>query len=499
MQNWLDRTITWFSPQAGVRRLRARRAAEALSQLSYDGAKTGRRTDGWTTAGNSANAEIGLSLAKLRERSRDLVRNNPHAAKALRVFVSNAIGTGIVPQSSDPAINDLFKIWADEADADDQLNFWGLQKLVARTVWEAGECLVRFRPRRPQDNMDSVPLQIQLLEPDYLDLAKTEGLDNGNIIHGVEFDAIGTRVAYWMFSEHPGEVVNSFKRVGIQSKRVPASEVLHVYEKLRPGQVRGVPHRLASVMLAMRDMDEYDEAELVRKKIESCFAAMVTQPEGADGPTVGDVSATRDSNQNRIEAFEPGMILYGKPGEDIKFGSPSGSAGYNDYARSQYHRFAAGLGVTYEQLTGDLSMVNYSSYRAGHLEFRGETDDFRWNTFIPMFCVPVWRRFIEAAMVSGKLVQAASAASVKWTAPRYQSVDPLKDAKATLSMIRSGLKTLPEAIAEEGFDPDEQLQEIADTNKKLDSLGVVLDSDPRQDTKPPGDSTNGQQNQDAAA
>ena len=121
------------------------RAATNLLERSYDGAKTGRRTSGWTTGGNSANAEIAPALSLLRNRSRDLVRNNPYAAKAINALVSNTIGTGITPTLADGQA--LWDQWVAECDADGQLDFYGLQMLAARTMRESGECLVRLRYR----------------------------------------------------------------------------------------------------------------------------------------------------------------------------------------------------------------------------------------------------------------------------------------------------------------------------------------------------------------
>ena len=89
--------------------------------------------------------------------------------------------------------------------------------------------------------------------------------------------------------------------MALVSHRVPADRVLHLFERLRPGQVRGVPW-FAPVMLKLRDLDAYDEAELVRKKIEACFAAFVTGVQ--DEETLG--KARTEADGARIETFEPG-------------------------------------------------------------------------------------------------------------------------------------------------------------------------------------------------
>src|SRR5574341_1209335 len=122
---WLDRAIGYLSQAAGLRRARMRRAMDAI--LAYDGAKTGRRTDGWITTGASANAEVGAAMVKIRERARDLVRNNPFAARAISAIVCNAVDTGIVPQARsgvaelDQYVDDLFGRWSGECDAEGRL------------------------------------------------------------------------------------------------------------------------------------------------------------------------------------------------------------------------------------------------------------------------------------------------------------------------------------------------------------------------------------------
>lgn len=492
---WLDNLIGIFSPMAGFRRKQARLALN-IAGRAYDGAKTGRRTDGWMTASSSANSEIGAAGNRLRDRARDLARNNPYGKKAKRVFSDNFIGTGISPTARvmsgekpnkkvNAQIMAAWNAWASECDADGNCDFAGLQALIVRSMFESGECFVRFRDRKSSDGL-TVPFQLQVLESDYLDATKnSQKLANGGYIRqGIEFDTLGRRAAYWMWPQHPGDVAQIWHQ--FHSVRIPADQILHVYEKDRPGQIRGVT-AYAPVMLKMRDLDDYDDAELWRKKIESCFAAFVIQNSGTDGPTIGSIVAqTGDSSgtqpqPKRVEAFRPGMIEYLKPGEDVKFGSPTSDANYASYMRSQLHAIAAGLGITYEQLTGDLSQVNYSSLRAGLLEFRRTIETLRWQVFIPMFCIPVWKRFIDRAFIAGQISKIDYSAT--WTPTKFEMIDPLKDAQADTLMMRNGTLTLREAIANRGYDPDQQLEDIAATNQLLDDKKIILDSDPRYTAK----------------
>jgi lambda family phage portal protein len=315
------------------------------------------------------------------------------------------------------------------------------------------------------------------VEPDYLDIGKSEPTRTGKIIQGVEFDLLGNRIAYWLFPDHPGDVSSGYSRANLISRRVPANSILHVYRKKRQ-QVRGVPW-LAPVIVTMRDDDEYTDAAIVQKKIQACFATFITQPDGSD-PMVTGSTETNDSGQTE-ETMEPGMQRYLRPGEDVKFAVPSGTGdGYRDFKRDIQTKMAVGIGLTYEQLTGDLSNVNYSSYRAGMLSFRTKMDQFRWLCFVPMFCGPVSRWFANVAFAAGEIPTRDF--KMDWSMPRYGSVDPLKDADATRASIRIGTKTWAQAVGEEGYDPGEQLAEIQQTNERWDASGVVLDCDPRQRT-----------------
>jgi len=460
--NFLDLAIGYISPQAGLKRARARHALHQVR--SYDGAATGRRTGGWSTVGTSANAEIGPALSILRNRSRSLARDNPFAAKAMNSWVTNTIGTGITAKFS--AGQDLWARWIKECDADGQLDFYGLLALIERARFESGEVLIRLRWRRPEDGL-SVPLQLQVLEPDYLASFKNERLANGGwIFNGIEFDALGKRAAYWLYSNHPGDAAPIL--VNLFPSRIPAEDVIHYYRKTRPGQVRGVPD-LHPVLLKMRDLDDYQEAELVRKGIEACFAAFVTSDE--DGRLMG-AAETDTTTGNRIENLGAGMIHYLKSGEDVQFGAPAALNGYKEFVDDHLHAVAAGAGVTFEQLTGNLSQVNYSSIRAGTLEFRRAIDQHQWLNLIPGVCDRIAAAYVKGAKLAGKLN--GQAPSVAWTPPKWDWVDPLKDLGGELLEVAAGLKSWQSAVRRRGEDPDKTIAEIAEDQAKFKAAGISI-------------------------
>ena len=229
---------------------------------------------------------------------------------------------------------------------------------------------------------------------------------------------------------------------------------------------------------ALRDLDDWTNSELVRKKTEACLVGIVTAADDADQ---GVAPAVVDADGKTIEQFEPGLIAYARGGKDIKFNQPAATAGISEWLRAQLHIIAAGFRLPYELLTGDLSQVNYSSIRAGIVEFRRLVSAIQWQVVIPIFCQPIWDWFIAAAYAAG-LIPVATA-GVEWEPPKFEYLNPLDDARADLMMVRMGSTSLRRVVARQGENLDDILAETAETNATLDKLGIVLDSDPRKVTQ----------------
>lgn len=467
--SWLDRAIGWVSPQAELRRTRARAALRVIR--AYEGAATTRRTSAWKTSGASANAEISSALGKLRSRSRDLVRNNPYARRAIATLVGNAIGTGIMLGSDAEAVSKLWKTWCAEADFFGDQDLYGIQALTARSGFEGGDCIIlRVRVAAAKAGRSGVPLKIKLLEGDFLDTTKHGPQGNGNhAVAGVELDSEGRKVAFWLYTVHPGET--SLFQPRISSVRVLAEDVIYHFEKERAGQVLGVP-RLATGIMRLRDLDEYQDALMVKKKIEACFAALITSDD--DDVKVGTSSTTEtdtDGNSRQVDRMTPGMMHRLKPGEQVTFGEPS-SGPEVGYVADQLRAIAAGAGCTYEQLTGDLSSVNYSSMRGGRVEFKLLVEQYRWLTFVPQVCERIYAWFEEAAFLAGKI--RTTDYDHEWTAPRWEYVNPKEDVETDLLELDAGLASHPEKIRERGGDFKAKVKEIATGRKTLKDENVEV-------------------------
>lgn len=479
--NWLDRLALSLAPRWAVQRIRSRVAAD-LFRRHFEGASRSRRTQGWVRDSGDANAAASLALEGLRNNARDLARNNPYAEAALTAIADHTVGWGITAKPSRKAAEglraralELWKPWAETSacDADGREDLYGLQKLVIRTVAESGEALVRRRWRRPEDNLP-LPLQLQVLEPDYLDATKDGmGLPNGGrIIQGIEFDAIGRRAAYWLYRDHPGSLYWG-RGVG-SSARIPAEEILHVYKRKRPGQARGTSW-FAPVILRLKDFDDYEDAALMKQKIAACLAVLTTDVDGA-APALGTAT---DTDSPPVDALEPGMIANLPPGRQVSVVDPPQISEHAEYAATVLRAIATGLGVTYEDITGDYIGMPFSAARMSRLRHWARVEDWRWQLLIPQFCTPVWGWAMQAAQIIG-LPQAPG---VEWSAPPPPMIEPDREGLAYQRNIRTGIMSLSEAIRERGYDPDDLLNELASDNATLDKLGLILDSDPRMTTQ----------------
>jgi lambda family phage portal protein len=460
----------------------------------YEGAATGRRMSTWGTAAIGPNASLYSSLRNLRSRSRELIRNNPLVDGGVDSDAANIIGSGINPRwQLDNAglkkiIQQLWEDWTTEADYYESSDFYGLQTLGARALIDAGEFLVRFIPIR-YGKYNFVPLQLQFLEADHLDetFNSIEPSTGNEIRMGIEIDSSGKRVAYHLFREHPGEYFLTTGARATERVRVPADQVLHVFRPLRIGQMRGRPW-LSSIIVKLRELDQYEDAELVRKKTAAMFGGFIVDNQATiEAARMLGRTGTQDSNQSDIVAIEPGTFPVLPLGKDVKFSQPVDvGVTYEVWIKQQLREIAQGMGITYEQLTGDLRDVNYSSIRAGLLEFRRRCMVLQYNTIIFQFCRPTAKVWMDAAVYSGALSIITDYAQrkrqylrIKWRPDGWPWVDPVKDQLAEQMAVRNGFKSRSRVVAERGEDVETVDQEIAEDNARADKLGLVFDSDPR--------------------
>lgn len=467
---------------ASTRRKETRGLVEAVA--GYDGAARGHRTAGRRIGSTSADREIWTSLIRLRDVHRELVRNNAYAARAVQVIASNVVGTGItmsIAKASKTVKDRLGALIEDHLettaiDFDGRHNLYGLQNLAVRTVVESGEALI-VRYRRSSTCGLPLPFQVRVLEPDYLN----HWIDAGRMVgkmpaqnwisQGIEYDPEGRRVAYHLYKEHPGSLFAGFS---METVRVPAEDVIHLYRVDRPGQSRGIPWG-APVIMSIWDLGDYEDAELMRQKIAACFAVFWIDNGGRTTLASDDGASPTDTGLS-TDMLEPGLQQRLPPGLDVKFATPPTTQGFEAYLRANIRKIAIGYGVPYEALAGDLSQVNFSSGRMGWLEFQRNIGQWQWSMLIPHMCAGIGRWFLDAAEFR---VPGASKARLKHTEPRREMIDPTKEIPAARDAIRAGLSSRSEELRRMGYDPEKVDAEIAEDNDRADRLKLGFDSDGR--------------------
>ena len=472
---WFD---WWRGGQARRERNPARVAFSRQVRAAFDGATKSRRSAGWRAVGTSADAEIGKAGVVLRNVARDMVRNVPIAARAQQMIANNVVGTGIVPairgrdgfvKRVDPLL--IEHLDTPNIDANGRTDLYGIEAGIVAAVAVDGEVLVRRRWRRPEDRLP-LPFQLQVLEIDHLDTSIDGPIGTGFAVQGIEFDLLGRRVAYHLFDEHPG----AWSRYTLpQSRRIPASEVAHVYRQDRAGQMRGASW-FAPVIMRMRDQADASDAHLMRFKIAACYAAFV---KGGDEEQDPDDLEDVDGD-DRLTALGPGIVEYLRQGEEVTFGTPPQVGDYGPYMRAIGQEIAAGLGLTYEGLYGNYADVNFSSGRMGWLEFQRNVAAWQNHMMIPSLCRPVQRWTMEAVAVR---LGSSEGLDWSWTPPRREMISPVDEIPAIRDAIRSGLSSRSTEVRKLGYDPEAIDAENAADNARADSMKLAFDSDGRRSLK----------------
>lgn len=459
---------------------------EPRASTAYETVGTGRRSVAMRAGNFGPNAALDYASDSLRAQAREADRKNGLAKTIADRLAANMVGTGIMPQPKSPRARTLWAQWTDEATTDGTLDFYGVQAQVARALVISGECFVRFRNRRPEDGM-TVPLQLQVLESDYVPMDKNETLPGarGWIRQGIEFNPIGQRVAYWMYRQHPSDrqVMETFDTIPV---RVPASEVLHIYDaaSARPGQVRGVPW-ITPVLAKLKDLDAYDDAELMRKKVAAMFVGSIkrTAPNGA---TLDDLKemwgddAEIDDGVGSVSG-EPGTINILDINEEMEWSNPQDVGGqYEVFKRDQHRLIASFCGLLYEQLTGDFGNLNDRTWRAAMNEFKRRVEMWQHHIIGFQLCRPVWTRWSTLARLTGALRPAEAQATVSWVPQAWPYINPKQDIEAIEGEIRTGLASRSQKASERGLDAAQIDAEQAADNARADGMGLKYDSDGRQ-------------------
>ena len=504
-----DRIVGAISPQTLIRRGQNRLASmyinQHLKRSAYKSADTNRLNEHWTTSNEDINQILYRELDKMRARSRWLLRNNGHAVGVMNAYISYIIGTGlnlqcrvaskVVSTDSDgnklletierDAWNDYvesrFNEWGESSDVISTellpVSFYDDQELFLRKLIEDGEVLIYLGI---DTSLPGIPLRVMFIEPESLDTTITKS--NGNpVILGVEVDQRTYRpIAYHIKSGTTEAGIG--QSIG-NSVRIEANRMLHVFKRLRPKQVRGIPH-LAVVMQKFFDLDEWTDAELLGNKIAACFGVLI---EGAN--TIGDTleeeeaGKATDANGNPLSTVEPGMIGYLPEGAKVNVLSPQKpGATFDMFSKYQLKGIGSGMlgGLSYQAMTRDTAGQTFAGGRlAQQMDFQSYKP---WQIFVSSkLCSPVFRTWLKLAVLSDA-VQAPG----YFDNPKYWDrheflppgwmlgINPKQDIDAAISRMASGITTLADETAYIGKDYKRQIAFAGKIKRLATAQGLVL-------------------------
>ena len=503
----LDKTISVFSPKRGFKRRMYREAIKiSESFTAYKGASRSRLRSNWLPGHGSADEDLLPELSDIRERSRDLNRNDAHASGITGTMTVNVVGSGIRPQSridkeilgvTEEGANTFqkqaekcFKRWIPYADAGERMDFYEIQSLIDRQILENGEAIII--PLMIDNDKRPYPTALQVIESDRLD-TPPERRGDKSIRSGVRIGEKGEPLSYFIRKTHPGDYRYSKGEdrdfVEIKARNdYGRKNVFHLYHVLRAGQTRGVPF-FAPVLSYFKDLSEYAEAELIAARIAACFSLFITSEGSADISLNSGID--RNSSGQLIEGLEPGMIKHLLPGEDItSFNPQRPGATFEPFVERILKAISAALGLPYELVAKDFSKTNYSSARAALLEAR-RYFKMRQEWLARKLCQPVWEMVLEEAYLKREL-KAETFLNMKeywtqssWIAPGWEWVDPLKEAQAAEVGLKNGIITYSDLYASEGKDWEESLEQRKREQTKIKELGledvIANDSKPKEE------------------
>lgn len=518
--------VEWAFPGIARRRAEARRAAAAADlqaenlralaadlkrRSNFKAAEANRLNGHFPTWGGDLNSYTPAQLKILRNKSRWLAFNNEYAKSAIGILSTYVVGTGMLPQASvrrmekrgedvevvemdgwNDYIDDLWDEWSEHIDIGcgelEARGFWEFQKMVLWRLFVDGEAFIRIL--HPKD-WPVVPFAVEMLLPEWLNEYVTKDERSGNLVRqGIELDKYGRRTAYH-FSAARGDGSSDFQ----SDIRIPADEVIHIFNRTAPRQLRGYPE-LATVMDRLYNIGEYDDFELISAKIAACFGAFISRPAGDSGNiltgTDGKPKVT-DSDGNELATIEPGIIANLPEGYNVTFSQPQKpGATFDMFTTHNLRAVGAGIGsgLSYEALTRDTSRSTFAGGRLAQLM------DYQTFRDVQKFMEkrlgkPLRNAWLEAAIAS-EAVQASGyfeSLSMRhfWERCGFihcgwsWGINPLQEVTAARESMRAGITTLADECNYLGRNWKQQLRLQAKINREAARLKIQLSGNPADD------------------
>ncbi|EMO4245067.1 phage portal protein [Citrobacter freundii] len=425
------------------------------------------------TAGNQAgniNAIINRTLPVMVAASRELSIKNGIVKKYVATNsagVTGADGLYIRPcshSSQDDKVNqqvnkqleDAFYAWAEDPKAFSRcgtLDISTFQRLVERTRSIDGDCFIRIHQTR-----DGMP-QVEIIDSMRISTYENQILPSGNYIsNGIEFDIDTNRpVAYWITRYNP----IMYNYLLGERERVPAEEILHLFQQDYPTQQRGIPDVHAGTD-KLKELEEFMVAAITSRKVAASAMAFITNPDSDEIELLkGD-----DVSYYEQDYLNPAAIVELQAGQDIKTVNPTQTTdGISEFVDNQLMMIAMGLDITKQSLTSDTSNASFSAAKLTD-KLQQSTFKTRTNALVVSVLKPLYVTWLKAAMINNSALSNLSFSDfnnlthAQYVPTRQISLDPYKDLQTEVLAIDSGLKSKAMVISEMGYDPAVVMEEI---------------------------------------
>lgn len=493
--NILDKAIMAISPERGLKRMQSKMKYQALSNGGYIGADTSRRSM------RSANVVAGSpdkddlpSLENLRAISRDMYRNAPLVRGAVDSMRFNIIGAGLHVQaqtdytflgiSEDAArafenrAEHIFRFWAESenADVERSSNFYELQAIALIGAMVSGDIFAGLPYIKRADSPYS--LSVQLIEADRC-CNPDNKMDGEHIAGGVEVDALGAPKFYHFTKFHPGglQFVNEWKKIAVFGKS-GRRNILHVFEKTRPNQKRGISV-LAPIIEPLKQFTDYTHAELTAAVVSGLFTVFIETESGEvpDGMEGEESEVLNDEMQ-----LEAGAIIGLADGEKVSTANPNRpNTAFDGFTTSVLKQIGAALNLPYEVLMKHFSS-SYSASRAALLEawkmFRTRRE---W--FAQKFAQPIYEAVLTEAVMLGHLnapgfledpMIRKAYCRASWNGPTQGQLNPVQETKAALMRVEEGFSTRTKEASEmNGTDFEQNIKRAKSETEQMKESGLT--------------------------
>jgi lambda family phage portal protein len=457
------------------------------SMRSYAAAQVNRLTADWAAYQKSIDSDIRWALAIVRERARDLVKNNEFGKAYMRALETNVVGPhgftlqmdvkepgGTSDELANARIEEAWEDWCQRqhCSVTGELSFRGVCDQLIRYAGRDGEALLRPVFRKES----KYGLQLQVIEPESLDESYNTLLENGNVIKmGVEIDAWRKPVTYYIKKIDPLVEIYSGTSSARDYHKIPAGDLIHGFDREYANQTRGISWLVQS-LFRMKQLSGYDEAVVINARASAAKMIFLTRTAESSGETY--TGTDQDAAGNKISAIEPGAIEELPIGMKPEMWDPKQPTTQHEmFMRTSLGAFSTGVGYAAMSITGDLSGANYSSMRAGLLPERDWStllqEWFKETYLLPLF--PIW---LETALMKGA-IKLPAAKLDKFNKPvflgrRWDWVDPQKDTEAKMRSLDGGLDSPFDIAGEKGKNLEQIYKDIAAARKLAAKYGITV-------------------------